>query len=295
MLLADIMFRSNEFDEAIGYFSQMLDTKNVNYKALEKLILLIRRAGRLSEVPRFIAKAEKSSARAAMEPGLHYCKGLLARHTRNFQDALLELNQARKDGEWGTKACCQMIEMYLDPEQLGDDANAASPMNDKVKMAKQLRLELTNVTPVKLMLYEGYEMLMSQHKATVEASIDKFSKVLDIEKDRVDALLGMSYALRLLKQEPKARNHLKRISKMQYNTEEADELERSYLLLADMYIQSNKNDLAQELCRKCLQYNKSCAKAWEFQGLIFEKEASYADAAQVRNSALFRVLASVSY
>jgi hypothetical protein len=39
---------------------------------------------------------------------------------------------------------------------------------------------------------------------------------------------------------------------MQYNTEEADELERSYLLLADMYIQSNKNDLAQELCRRCV-------------------------------------------
>uniref|UniRef100_A0A6U5AVN5 Uncharacterized protein n=1 Tax=Hemiselmis andersenii TaxID=464988 RepID=A0A6U5AVN5_HEMAN len=281
MLLADIMFRSNEFDEAIGYFSQMLDSNNVSYRALEKLILLIRRAGRLADVPRFITRAEKSSARAAMEPGLHYCKGLLARHMRNYQEALLELNQARKDGEWGSKATCVMIDIYLDPDQLGEEANQPSPMNDKVKMAKQLRLELTNVKPVKLMLYEAYEMLMSQHKPTVEASIDKFSKVLDIEKDSVDALLGMSYALRLLKQEPKARNHLKRISKMQYNTDEADELERSYLLLADMYIQSNKNDLAQELCRKCLQYNKSCAKAWEFQGLIFEKEASYADAAQV--------------
>lgn len=32
MLLADIMFRSNEFDEAISYFSRMLDTKSVNYK-----------------------------------------------------------------------------------------------------------------------------------------------------------------------------------------------------------------------------------------------------------------------
>jgi len=65
-------------------------------------------------------------------------------------------------------------------------------------MAKQLRLELTNVKPIKLMLYEGYEMLVSQHKPTVEASIEKFSKVLEIEKDRVDALLGMSYALRCL-------------------------------------------------------------------------------------------------
>uniref|UniRef100_A0A7S0YZT4 Tetratricopeptide repeat protein 21B n=1 Tax=Hemiselmis tepida TaxID=464990 RepID=A0A7S0YZT4_9CRYP len=281
MLLADIMFRSNEFDEAIGYFSQMTDSKTVSYRALERLILLIRRAGRLADVPRFIARAEKSSARAAMEPGLHYCKGLLARHMRNYQEALLELNQARKDGEWGSKATCVMIDIYLDPDQLGEEANQPSPMNDKVKMAKQLRLELTGVRPVKLALYEAYEMLMSQHKPTVEASIDKFSKVLETDKDSVDALLGMSYALRLLKAEPKARNHLKRISKMQYNAEEADELERSYLLLADMYIQSNKNDLAQELCRKCLQYNKSCAKAWEYQGLIFEKEASYADAAQV--------------
>jgi len=132
MMLADIMFRSNEFDEAVGYFSRMLDTKNVNYKALEKLIHLIRRAGRLSEVLRFINKAEKSSARAAMEPGLHYCKGLLARFNRNNQDAITELNQARKDGEWGNKACCQMIEIYLDPDQLGDAANAPSPMNDKV-------------------------------------------------------------------------------------------------------------------------------------------------------------------
>jgi tetratricopeptide repeat protein 21B len=32
MLLADIMFRKNEFDEAIGYFAQMLDAKPVNYK-----------------------------------------------------------------------------------------------------------------------------------------------------------------------------------------------------------------------------------------------------------------------
>ena len=32
----------------------------------------------------------------------------------------------------------------------------------------------------------------------------------------------------------------------------------SYLLLAEGYIASNKNDLAQELCRKCLTHNKSC-------------------------------------
>lgn len=71
-------------------------------------------------------------------PGLHYCKGLLARFNRNYQEAIIELHQARKDGEWGTKACCQMIEIYLDPEQLSDDANAPSPMNDKVRSGIQV-------------------------------------------------------------------------------------------------------------------------------------------------------------
>ena len=37
---------------------------------------------------------------------------------------------------------------------------------------------------------------------------------------------GRSHALRLLEQDAKARNHLKRISKMQYNSEEAEEMEQ---------------------------------------------------------------------
>ena len=34
MMLADIMFRSNEFDEAIRYFAQMLEHTPNNYKVL---------------------------------------------------------------------------------------------------------------------------------------------------------------------------------------------------------------------------------------------------------------------
>ncbi len=32
-----------------------------------------------------------------------------------------------------------------------------------------------------------------------------------------------------------------------------------------------KFDLAQELLKKCLNYNKSCSKAWELMGYINEK------------------------
>jgi len=78
----------------------------------------------------------------------------------------------------------------------------------------------------------------------------------------------------------KARNTLKRIAKMNDKIEDANEFERSYLMLADIYVGRGKFDLAQDLCKKCLSFNKSCSKAWELMGVIMEKEQSYKDAAE---------------
>lgn len=40
-----------------------------------------------------------------------------------------------------------------------------------------------------------------------------------------------------------------------------------------------KYDLAQELCKRCLKYNKSCSRALEHMGHIMEREQAYQDAA----------------
>ena len=53
-----------------------------------------------------------------------------------------------------------------------------------------------------------------------------------------------------------------------------------WLMLAYMYIGTGKYDLAEELCQRCLNYNQGCGLAHERMGLIKEKEASYADAAE---------------
>jgi hypothetical protein len=37
--------------------------------------------------------------------------------------------------------------------------------------------------------------------------------------------------------------------------QDAEDLEKSWLLLADIYIQSGKYDMATELLKRCLQYN----------------------------------------
>lgn len=80
--------------------------------------------------------------------------------------------------------------------------------------------------------------------------------VCSVQKDHVPALLAMATAYMILKQTPRARNQLKRIAKMNWNIRDADEFEKSWLLLADIYIQSGKYDMAGELLKRCLRHNK---------------------------------------
>lgn len=108
-------------------------------------------AGKLGEAPRFLRLAEKASPRAELEAGFHYCKGLYARYSRNFHEALSELNQARKDPEWGSKAIRHMIDIYLDPDSLPPVTTilpASGPEPEPVRMARQLRSELVSEKPV---------------------------------------------------------------------------------------------------------------------------------------------------
>lgn len=77
-----------------------------------------------------------------------------------------------------------------------------------------------------------------------------------IQKDHVPALLAMATAYMMLKQTPRARNQLKRIAKMNWNIADADEFEKSWLLLADIYIHSGKYDMAADLLKRCLNHNK---------------------------------------
>lgn len=67
--------------------------------------------------------------------------------------------------------------------------------------------------------------------------------------------------------------------KTQWRFEDAEYLERSWLLLADIHIQAGKTDLAADLIQRVLEHNKSCYKAYEYAGYIAEKEQLYKEAA----------------
>jgi tetratricopeptide repeat protein 21B len=281
MMLADVMFRRNEYDQATFHFQQLLERKPNNYYALSHLIALLRRAGKLTDADHFLKAAERHSPRAVHLPGLNYCKGLYHRYVNSVHEATKHFNLSRRDSEWGKKAIVHMVEIYLNPDNENLWDGDAEPQMEEVSkeeastigVAEKLLRELPQrPKSLKHLVLEAYAMMATKNKANVEAAIQKFIQLLEQERDYVPALLGMATGFMMQKQMPKARNQLKRISKMNYDKELADDFERSYLLLADIYIQRGKYDLSQELCKRCLSYNRSCAKAWEYMGLVMEKE-----------------------
>merc|ERR1719230_190535 len=128
MLMAELMMMlatqggrseggAQEYKDATFYYQALLDKKPCNYTALSKLIFLLRRAGRLRDAPRYLQAAEKACTRAAdREAGLRFCKGVYYRWINKPQDALVELNYARRDPDYRAEALTHMIEIYLNPD-----------------------------------------------------------------------------------------------------------------------------------------------------------------------------------
>lgn len=295
MMMADLMFRKGNYDEAMFHFQQLLQQNPDNFEALARLIDLLRRAGKLLEVPGFLEEAEKSSARAAMDPGLSYCKGLYEWYIGNTGVAVNHFNMARKDSDWGDRARENMITICINPDndtvggetfETGniDSVSAAEKVDSEqsaVRTAEKLLKEMSaEKNFAKLKLLENYALMASKSKPNIEKALSGFMEMATSEQtESVPALLGVATAYMMMKQTPRARNQLKRIAKMEWNPVDAEEFEKSWLLLSDIYISSGKYDMATELLKKCLQHNQSSCKAYEYLGFIMEKEQSYQDAA----------------
>ncbi|KAF6101527.1 tetratricopeptide repeat domain 21A [Phyllostomus discolor] len=295
VMMADLMFRKQKYEAAINLYHQVLEGAPDNFPVLNKLIDLLRRSGKLEDAPAFFELARKMSSRVLLEPGFNYCTGIYHWHIGQPNEALKFLNKARKDSTWGQSATYYMVQICLNPDNeiVGGEAfdNPAAESNypgrkeseqQGVRTAEKLLREFYPHTAwgqVQMRLLQGLCLLATREKANMETALGTFIEMAQAEKDSVSALLAMAQAYMLLKQVPKARTQLKRLAKAPWALAEAEDLEKSWLLLADIYCQGGKFDLASELLRRCVQYNKSCCKAYEYMGFIMEKEQSYKDAA----------------
>eukprot|EP01086_Lenisia_limosa_P014411 TRINITY_DN4488_c0_g1_i1.p1 TRINITY_DN4488_c0_g1~~TRINITY_DN4488_c0_g1_i1.p1 ORF type:complete len:405 (+),score=90.40 TRINITY_DN4488_c0_g1_i1:31-1215(+) len=283
IMLADIKFQRNEFDAATFHFQQLLEKRPDHYLSLYRLIILLKKAGKLSDAPRFLEMATHLS-KHAQSAGLAFCKGLYARFTMDPIKAVKEFNIARKDPEWGEKATLEMIEVYINPdnEYLWESKMDDETSLNSLRQAEKLIFDLPQQTrrTVRVQILEAYTMMLKRNKQITDKAINLLVGLLAVERDCVPAILALAVAHLFLKQTPKARNQLKRVAKLQFNAIEADAFEGSWLTLAHVYFQSGKYSQATELCKKCLEHNKSCGKAHELLGRMMEKEQTYQTAAE---------------
>ena len=104
-----LRFAQSDFEGATVQYQNLLVTNPNNYVAMEKVVSLLRRAGKLSDVEEIFQNAEKKDPRASSHAGLYYSKGCYFRYTNNITDAVKNFNLARRDGEWGGRALESMV------------------------------------------------------------------------------------------------------------------------------------------------------------------------------------------
>lgn len=292
-----------EFENAAYHFSQLLISQPCYWTALARLIEVMRRSGTLPEIVSFLQRAEQATSNPAQSPGYNYCKGLYEWYCGNPNGALRQFNAARRDYEWGQQAIFNMINICINPDgdlptpndsvEYADSGEFSESRLIALRTAERLLKDLKpqpggmDNEALNHRLLHNFLQLASKQKFQIESALQDFTELASKEEyqNMVGPVLGMASALVQLKQTQRAKNQLKRIARITWNFEEAEYLERSWLILADIYIQANKLDVAESFVDRVLEHNKSCTKAYEFAGFIAEKGQSYLDAAKCYQSA----------
>ncbi|TSK16080.1 WD repeat-containing protein 48 [Bagarius yarrelli] len=299
MLLADVLFQRNQKEEALKLYKDVLAKHPDNFCALVQFLHMLRWTGRLNDVLSFFEDCEAFSSTILTEPGYNYCKGLYYWHVYRVQEAMMHLNQARRDAEWGGNALELMVHISLNPDKKtfggevfensdeGSSSSVSLVLDDEKLMGMNIAQNLlrdfqpcSRSSQDRATILYNLCLIYSKEPKQIEGAVQILSDMIEKKAMLVTSLLLVAQALLLLKQGPKARNFLKRISKMQWNPDIAENFEKSCLLLADMYIKAGKYVNADKLLDDCIRYNKSCSKAYEYKGFIMENDQRFKDAAE---------------
>lgn len=284
ILLSEVVFKDSEApDESLKPLQDLLKAHPNSYRTLAKMISMLRRIGKLEEVPAYFARAEAQNRRSSSHPGMHYCKGLYARYTNDVIKAVTEFNRCRADSVWGASSLVHMIELYLNPDQDGvwEERESGSVIGEEVaeniSVAERLLRELRPISKDKkrVQILQNYLWLCTKQKKNMDEAMASFIEMLEEDQNYLPAILGMATGFMVEKSQHKALNLLKRVAKMEFSQHDGEDFERANILLAKFHVDKGKNDLAQDLCKRCLMHNKSCSQAWEVLGLAMEKEMDY--------------------
>lgn len=130
-------------------------------------------------------------------------------------------------------------------------------------------------------LAETFIRMHTTDKSEIQSALNKFQEMAFDSGNKVrnvGAVFGVARAYMLLKQVQKAKTALKTVNTKDWNFDDANYLEKCWLLLADIYISQNKNEQAIVFLETVLRYNCNSLKAFELYGYMKEKEQKYVEA-----------------
>ncbi|VDM95115.1 unnamed protein product [Thelazia callipaeda] len=278
MMMADSWYQSNETEKATIHFTKFLDKNPNQYHALARCVELSWRGGNIQQAEKYLKNALENKPRAVLDAGFNYCKGLDEWYTGRPNAALHLFSQARRDLEWGERAIYNMIEICL---SLINKITVCD-MYEYNQQSNALELQYKPGLDYRYQLIENFILLASSSQADVQKALTNFLDMIENENTAmlsVGALLGAAQAYIIFKQVPKAKAQLKRVLNYTWTLQDADYLEKCWLLLAGIYITQGKSDQAIAILRTVLRYNMSSVKAYEYMGFLYERDQKWFEAA----------------
>lgn len=271
---------------------------------MARLIEVMQRSGMLDNIKPFLAHSihESNTDNSLSSNGLYYCRGLFEWVSGNPNAALGFFNKARRDQEWGQKALINMVKICINfennlpleyDEEMQDIDESESATNVRLmtlRIGERLLKELkrsyckdqSNNEALTCNLLSNFLKLATRQKAQVESALQEFTNLMTSgqREEAVGPILGIATALFQLKQVQQAKSYLKPLLRLPWKLEEAEYLEKGWLLLASIYVSQSKWEAAQNLVDKVLSHNKSSVCGHVLSGIVAEKMQMYQNASK---------------
>ncbi|CAF3341023.1 unnamed protein product [Rotaria sp. Silwood1] len=290
IMTANLLLRKNEIEKAIQQYKDIIERNPNNFDPFVQMTKSLYRAGRLDEISDILEKTEQNNLRAHNDAAFNFAKGLLTYYLCKPNEAVFCFNKCRRDKQYGRQAIYAMVKIVLNPDNeiisSEDDwkRKLQGPRFDEVKASQATAFNLLQSmseasNDIRYRVLENWCLGHTGEKHNLEQATENLSQILNDHKDNVGALCAISECLIGLKNVQKARQYLKKTTKLVWNMDDADEIEQCWLMLAMTYIQATKYDEALELCKKVLSVNKCSTRALEILGMMNEQTGAHKDAA----------------
>jgi tetratricopeptide repeat protein 21B len=240
------------------------------HRTLVRLIEKCARVGMLDRVPAFLAQSQEAA-------GLSFCNGLYHFYKGNPQQALMFFTKGRSDPEWRQPSLQMIFEVYSNPNRKYvwcETKPLASPKD--LESARKV-LGRFDRSAGDFQRWHAQLLLATNTNESVTEALRVYS---DEDVEDLSVVIGKCKCfLRLDRQREATRNLNQLIHGQQPNHFNFAEYVEAFLMMTFISLKEKQMDEAEKYVEKALDLNKSCGKAWELKGIIFERKKEFVGAA----------------